>query len=349
MKGIQSALINLPNVNINGSPTITSDFVASGFSADNYLTIPYDYVDINVGDTLELVVCVITGNDITGDQPFAQAAPYVDMSVYNGDLSFWNFGSSTHNTITTASPNTKYWVKEIISRLGTTTKTKVYSYSTDGINYTTVGTLVENSTESVSLFTLGVTNWFGAFFTGTIDLSECYIKVNNNIVWRGVKQGRKIKAVVKTETTNYYGWIYNNTYKLWITTNNPNEIIGAVVYSSPNPSGATPSVVENYYNGQIIVDGFAWDRHSSSDTTYTGTNYKLINQQKARCKMFKKFKNWIKKKVLKSIIKDITKEMPKYKDLALIFIEQRSGELLDKVHEAIKKLIEAELAKALNK
>lgn len=65
--------------------------------------------------------------------------------------------------------------------------------------------------------------------------------------------------------------------------------------------------------------------------------------------MFKKFKNWIKKKVLKSIIKDITKEMPKYKDLALIFIEQRSGELLDKVHEAIKKLIEAELAKYMNK
>ena len=65
--------------------------------------------------------------------------------------------------------------------------------------------------------------------------------------------------------------------------------------------------------------------------------------------MFKKFKNWLKKKVLKSIIKDITKEMPKYKDLALIFIEQRSGELLDKVHEAIQKLIEAELAKYMNK
>ena len=203
MKGIQSALINLPNVNINGSPTITSDFIASGFSANNYLTIPYSYVDINVGDTLELVVCVTTGNDITGDQPFAQAAPYVDMSVYNGDLSFWNFGSSTHNTITTASPNTKYWVKEIISRLGTTTKTKQYSYSTDGINYTTVELSVESSTESVSLFTLGVTNWFGAFFTGTIDLSECYIKVRNNIVWRGVTQGRKIKAVVESVGTNY--------------------------------------------------------------------------------------------------------------------------------------------------
>lgn len=58
---------------------------------------------------------------------------------------------------------------------------------------------------------------------------------------------------------------------------------------------------------------------------------------------------WLKKKLLKSIVKDITKELPKYKDLALIYIEQHSEELLKKVVEAIKKLIEAELAKALNK
>ena len=58
---------------------------------------------------------------------------------------------------------------------------------------------------------------------------------------------------------------------------------------------------------------------------------------------------WIKKKLLKSIIKDITKELPKYKELALMYIEEHSEELLKKAYEAIKKLIEAELAKALNK
>ena len=280
MKGIQSALINLPNVNINGSPTITSDFVASGFSADNYLTIPYDYVDINVGDTLELVVCVITGNDITGDQPFAQAAPYVDMSVYNGDLSFWNFGSSTHNTITTASPNTKYWVKEIISRLGTTTKTKVYSYSTDGINYTTVGTLVENSTESVSLFTLGVTNWFGAFFAGAIDLSECYIKVNDNIVWRGIKQGRKIKAVTKTGAKTFYAWGVAST-KIYTLSNSPT--IGDDVYTDigASPAGTVTSydAINNTLQTNIpILTGLTFPRYQDGDTSVTVTSYKLINQ-----------------------------------------------------------------------
>lgn len=58
---------------------------------------------------------------------------------------------------------------------------------------------------------------------------------------------------------------------------------------------------------------------------------------------------WIKKKLLKSIVKDITKELPKYKDMALIYIEQNADALLEKVKEAIKKLIETEIAKVLNK
>ena len=58
---------------------------------------------------------------------------------------------------------------------------------------------------------------------------------------------------------------------------------------------------------------------------------------------------WLKKKILKSIIKDITKELPKYKEMAIIFVEQNADALIEKIKEAIKKLIEAEFAKVLNK
>lgn len=58
---------------------------------------------------------------------------------------------------------------------------------------------------------------------------------------------------------------------------------------------------------------------------------------------------WLKKRVLKSIIKDITKQLPKYKEMALIFVEQHADEVLAKVREAIMELIEAELAKYMNK
>lgn len=57
---------------------------------------------------------------------------------------------------------------------------------------------------------------------------------------------------------------------------------------------------------------------------------------------------WIKKRVLKSIIKDITKQLPKYKEMALIYVEQHADEVLAKVKEAIMEIVEAELAKHMD-
>lgn len=48
---------------------------------------------------------------------------------------------------------------------------------------------------------------------------------------------------------------------------------------------------------------------------------------------------WIKKKILKSIIKDITKELPIYKDKALKSIEDHKDDILDKVKDAIKGVV----------
>lgn len=58
---------------------------------------------------------------------------------------------------------------------------------------------------------------------------------------------------------------------------------------------------------------------------------------------------FVKKLVLKSIIKDITKQMPKYKEMALIYVEQNKDEIIDKVKKAIGEIIKNELAKVLNK
>lgn len=58
---------------------------------------------------------------------------------------------------------------------------------------------------------------------------------------------------------------------------------------------------------------------------------------------------WIKKLVLKSIIKDITKQLPRYKEMALIYVEQHSDEILERVKKAIVDIIQNELAKVINK
>ena len=39
---------------------------------------------------------------------------------------------------------------------------------------------------------------------------------------------------------------------------------------------------------------------------------------------------WIKKKVLKSIVNDIKKQIPELKDMALDYLEEHKDELLDK-------------------
>jgi uncharacterized membrane-anchored protein YjiN (DUF445 family) len=49
--------------------------------------------------------------------------------------------------------------------------------------------------------------------------------------------------------------------------------------------------------------------------------------------------SWIKKKILKSIIKDITKSLPQLKDKGLILIEEHKDEVIEKVKEAITKTI----------
>lgn len=57
---------------------------------------------------------------------------------------------------------------------------------------------------------------------------------------------------------------------------------------------------------------------------------------------------WLKKKLLKSIVKDITKQRPKYREMALIYIDKHKDEILEKVNEAIKNVVEAELAKYMD-
>ena len=58
---------------------------------------------------------------------------------------------------------------------------------------------------------------------------------------------------------------------------------------------------------------------------------------------------WLKRIVLKYIIKDITKQLKMNKDMALLYIEQNKDEIIDKVKRNIAEIIKNELAKVLNK
>lgn len=58
---------------------------------------------------------------------------------------------------------------------------------------------------------------------------------------------------------------------------------------------------------------------------------------------------WIKKKVLKSIIEDIRKEIPELKNTALEYLEEHKDELLNKCKEVIKQSIKDFVASKVNR
>lgn len=58
---------------------------------------------------------------------------------------------------------------------------------------------------------------------------------------------------------------------------------------------------------------------------------------------------WLKKRILKSIIKDVAKKLPQYKEQALLYVEMHKDEVIEKVKKAITEIIKNEIAKVVNK
>ena len=58
---------------------------------------------------------------------------------------------------------------------------------------------------------------------------------------------------------------------------------------------------------------------------------------------------WIKKKILKSIINDIKKEIPEIKETALDYLEEHKDELLDFIKEKLKQAIKDFVATKINR
>ena len=58
---------------------------------------------------------------------------------------------------------------------------------------------------------------------------------------------------------------------------------------------------------------------------------------------------WIKKRILKSIINDIKKQIPELKNTALEYLEEHKDELLDKLEEVIKQAIKDFVASKINR
>ena len=171
-----------------GGVTI-SDGVASGFSSTKYLELTR-----NAYTNSEYVICFTTPSSFSGTQNIFSIEDFLDIYLTSGGgIQSWNKGAETGNTIiSSVSTNTNYWVKvQISGNDGASSRT--YSYSnTNGISWTSAGTFTDTGATLNTGFLPTIGNHSrptlrsSRAFNGSINLKNCYIKVDNNVVWRGM-------------------------------------------------------------------------------------------------------------------------------------------------------------------
>ena len=166
-----------------GSPTISDDGIASGFSASNYLTLPYTYSD-GVVNYVERVKFT-TGSDITTRQPIRGINENVNkgigITVNSGKVNY-RIGTGTswqQADSIDISTNTTYIVE--FTQTSTTSTFKLYSQN---------GTLLDTQTVTYtnllySQIVLGQNKiWGNNSYTGSVDLNAFKIYANGNLVYQ---------------------------------------------------------------------------------------------------------------------------------------------------------------------
>lgn len=208
------------NVNITGTLT-NNNGVLSGFSSSNYAKLPK--VFSHGSNSWEVQFKVTTGSDVSTQGCICEqlySSNYYGLTVYiqsgtlrvrcgNGSSIFWDVDTSYSISV-----NTTYWIKAEFN--GTQ---YILSASIDGENWTTASTINSTTiaTDNYSM-NIGRRNYSTASpWNGSIDLKESYIKVNNELWWKGVTY----PVIEGTEQDyDWYEDVYNydfyrdiNTYK----------------------------------------------------------------------------------------------------------------------------------------
>lgn len=212
---------DIGQVGIYGSPTI-ADGVVNGFSASNYLTFSDNFrPDTN---TWEMLFKVTTGSELSGSEEFVVAISNgfthetrygTRISISNGKFNFsvtydgtaWDIPVETATGVYDVQVNTTYYIKFEY----TGSAYKLY-YSLNGIDFIEDINIASSTPiyNSCTACLIGIWN-NGSFvkpFLGSIDLSESYIKINDEIWWQGKKgNGKRVfdEVVIDGDKT------FNNT------------------------------------------------------------------------------------------------------------------------------------------
>lgn len=203
----------LLNVTEIGSPKVYNG-VVSGFSAANYLKIT-DSFDVSAAQSWEVVYKIKTGTNITTGQSMCGHTGSSNYDPFTIDINSSKFQlglckSSSSNLLKdkkgtyTVLVDTTYWLKLTFNG-----SRYALSYSLDGVDF--IEDIVFESTTKIWTSNLVLGRQQGDSsefpFLGTIDLNECYIKINGELWWTGMVEGgiKPVRSYVfKRRETKYY-------------------------------------------------------------------------------------------------------------------------------------------------
>ena len=177
-----------------GSVAVNSSFTASNFSSDSYVK----YVKSFDFSKAWEFKCKVFRNDVSyaadtaafvySAQDGSNESLYTaGFGLFLGTSFTFNFRDGGGNQLIaggTVNVNTTYWI-----RCGWTGTEYYMDYSTDGTNYTSVGTFQSSSaiTQTNTNIVIGASLWIPSFnWKGTIDLKEISMTIDDEVVWKGV-------------------------------------------------------------------------------------------------------------------------------------------------------------------
>ena len=246
------------NVTEKGSLKIYKGLV-SGFSSSNYLEVTPSF-NVSSAKNWEMVYKITTGSNVTtgqticghtGSSNYDPVAITTNTSKHfaltlasSSSSNFLNAVSGTYTML----PNTTYWLKVTFDG-----SKYVLSYSLDGINFTE--DVVKESTKVPYTSNLVLGRQQGSDsefpFLGTIDLKDCYIKIDDEIWWTGTLEGTQgVRAYgLDIKKYKYYKEVVTegDAYKCFAKTSGEYcyakvpYVVGDYIYSAPNGALATDS------------------------------------------------------------------------------------------------------------
>lgn len=277
------------NVTVVGSPTVSSG-VVSGFSGANYLKLPKIFNPSS--NSWEIVIKARTPsafskrNWITGGGNAAgKDSDFVSMGLENNGkplIYITSNGTSWDIANGVAGSNTLTVNTDYLFRCQFTGTKYIYSTSADN-GSTWVTQITVNSTTKIFVPTtaqaIGTSCYIAnapEFWSGSIDLSQSYIKINGSIWWKGGTGKLTLKAGSKVYVPNGYTSYkyYKATYGSWtrpnLTSNTSNTSFTLV---DPKLSGGTLSGTTMTW-GSSAVTRFTdvWKSFDSDTSSYFTIN-----------------------------------------------------------------------------